>query len=166
MLFAGALVGALGAAVGVVLGIAVARAGLATFGADLGAGYFRGIAPQLAVHPLEVATFFALGVAAALVATLGPAREAASVPAAVALKAGDEAPIAARRHSWVAAALAVAGCDRFAICSGCRHPKPIGSHVPSGRDWYCSDLDCKLLAQRRYQRRRRARIRAESQSSV
>ena len=106
-LFAGGLVGTLGAALGVALGIVVARAGLAAFGADLGAGYFRGIAPQLAVHPLEVVTFFALGVAAALVATLGPAREAASVPAAVALKAGDEAPIAARRHGWVALVLAI-----------------------------------------------------------
>jgi putative ABC transport system permease protein len=108
-LFSGGLVGVLGAAVGVVLGIVVARAGLAAFGADLGAGYFRGLAPQLAVKPLEVITFFLLGVAAALVATLGPAREAASVPAATALKAGDEAPLAARRQGWVAVLLAIAG---------------------------------------------------------
>jgi putative ABC transport system permease protein len=107
-LFSGGLVGVLGAAVGVVLGIVVARAGLAAFGADLGAGYFRGLAPQLAVKPLEVITFFLLGVAAALVATLGPAREAASVPAATALKAGDEAPLAARRQGWVAVVLASA----------------------------------------------------------
>jgi putative ABC transport system permease protein len=107
-LLSGAIVGTLGAAIGVVIGIVVARAGLAAFGADLGAGYFRGIAPQLAVHPLEVVAFFLLGVAAALVATLGPAREAASVPAAAALKAGDEAPLAARRQGWVALVLAVA----------------------------------------------------------
>jgi putative ABC transport system permease protein len=107
-LLSGGIVGTLGAAIGVVLGIVVARAGLAAFGADLGAGYFRGIAPQLAVHPLEVVAFFLLGVAAALVATLGPAREAASVPAAAALKAGDEAPMAARRQGWVALVLAVA----------------------------------------------------------
>ena len=107
-LLSGGLVGVLGAALGVVLGIFVARAGLAAFGADLGAGYFRGVAPQLAVGPVEVLVFFALGVAAALVATLGPAREAASVPAAAALKAGDEAPLAARRHGWIAALLALA----------------------------------------------------------
>ena len=93
-LLSGALVGTLGAALGIVLGIVVARAGLAAFGADLGAGYFRGVAPQLAVHPVETIVFFLLGVAAAVVATLGPAREAASVPAAAALKAGDEAPLA------------------------------------------------------------------------
>jgi putative ABC transport system permease protein len=107
-LLSGAVVGTLGAAAGVVIGIAVARAGLAAFGADLGAGYFRGIAPQLAVHPAEVFVFFALGVAAALVATLGPAREAAAVPAAAALKAGDEAPVAARRQGRIAVVLALA----------------------------------------------------------
>jgi putative ABC transport system permease protein len=107
-LLSGAVVGTLGAAAGVVIGIAVARAGLAAFGADLGAGYFRGIAPQLAVHPAEVFVFFALGVAAALVATLGPAREAAAVPAAAALKAGDEAPVAARRQGRIAVVLSLA----------------------------------------------------------
>ena len=48
-LLAGTIVGVLGAAVGVVLGALVARAGLAAFGADLGAGYFRGVAPALNV---------------------------------------------------------------------------------------------------------------------
>jgi putative ABC transport system permease protein len=107
-LLSGGLVGVVGAALGVALGIAIARAGLAAFGADLGAGYFRGIAPELTVHPAETLAFLALGVAAAIVATLGPAREAASVPAAAALKAGDEAPLAARRHGRVALALLVA----------------------------------------------------------
>ncbi|MCM2313379.1 MAG: ABC transporter permease, partial [Steroidobacteraceae bacterium] len=107
-LLAGGIVGALGAALGVVLGIVVARAGLAAFGADLGAGYFRGIAPTLAVHPLEAGSFLLLGVAAALIATLGPAREAAAVPAAAALKAGDEAPLAARRQGRIALVLVVA----------------------------------------------------------
>jgi putative ABC transport system permease protein len=96
-LLSGAIVGVLGAGLGIAVGIVVARAGLAAFGADLGAGYFRGVAPPLAVHPLETVVFFLLGVGAAIAATLGPAREAASVPAASALKAGDEAPIAARR---------------------------------------------------------------------
>jgi putative ABC transport system permease protein len=114
-LFSGGLVGTLGSALGIVLGVAVARAGLAAFGADLGAGYFRGIAPQLAVHPLETLVFFVLGVGAALLATLGPAREAASVPAAAALKAGDEAPLAARRHGRVALVLAVAACGALLL---------------------------------------------------
>jgi putative ABC transport system permease protein len=114
-LLSGALVGVAGAALGVALGIVVARAGLAAFGADLGAGYFRGIAPSLVVHPLEVLVFLGLGVAAAIVATLGPAREAASVPAAAALKAGDEAPLAARRHGWIALGFVVAALAALAL---------------------------------------------------
>jgi putative ABC transport system permease protein len=114
-LLAGALVGTLGAALGVVLGAIVARAGLAAFGADLGAGYFRGVAPALDVHAVEYMVFFALGTAAALVATYGPAREAASVPAAAALKSGDEAPVAARRHGRIAAGLLAAGLVALAL---------------------------------------------------
>jgi len=114
-LVAGGLVGVAGAALGVVLGIAVARAGLAAFGADLGAGYFRGLAPELTVRPVETAVFLALGVAAAIAATLGPAREAASVPAAAALKAGDEAPLAARRHGWIALAFVIAAGAALAL---------------------------------------------------
>ena len=114
-LLAGTIVGALGAAVGVVLGALVARAGLASFGADLGAGYFRGVAPALNVSVGEYLTFFLLGTGAALVATFGPAREAASVPAAAALKAGDEAPMAARTHGRIALALFVAGILALAL---------------------------------------------------
>ncbi len=114
-LLSGALVGALGAAVGVLLGAAVARAGLAAFGADLGAGYFRGVAPALNVSAGEYLVFFLLGAGAALVATFGPAREAASVPAAAALKAGDEAPMAARTHGRIALALFVAGVLALAL---------------------------------------------------
>jgi putative ABC transport system permease protein len=104
-LVAGALVGAMGAVAGVALGALIARAGLAAFGADLGAGYFRGAAPVLDVRALECMLFLLLGIGAALVATFGPARVAASVPAAAALKSGDESPPAARGHVYVAAGL-------------------------------------------------------------
>lgn len=114
-LLSGGIVGVAGAALGVVIGIVVARAGLAAFGADLGAGYFRGLAPRLDVQPAECVAFFVLGVAAAIAATLGPAREAASVPAAAALRAGDEAPIPARRHEAVAILLAAAGLVALAV---------------------------------------------------
>jgi putative ABC transport system permease protein len=108
-LLSGTLVGAAGAALGVLLGALVARAGLAAFGTDLGAGYFRGVAPALEVQPGEYLVFLLLGVGAALLATLAPAREAASVPAAAALKAGDEAPLQARRHARLALAFIAAG---------------------------------------------------------
>ena len=114
-LLAGTIVGVLGAALGVVIGALVARAGLAAFGADLGAGYFRGAAPALDITVAEYVVFFALGVGAALVATFGPAREAASVPAAAALKAGDEAPLAARTHGRIAALFFVGGLVALAL---------------------------------------------------
>src|SRR4030095_13552122 len=101
-LLSGKIVGVLGAALGVVLGALAARAGLAAFGADLGAGYFKNMTPQLDIRWVEYGVFFMLGVVAAVVATLAPAREAASVPAAAALKAGDEAPIPARLHGRIA----------------------------------------------------------------
>ncbi len=65
-----------------------------------------------------------LGVGAAIVATLGPAYEAASVPAAAALKAGDEAPVPARRHSYVALALLVAAVGALFV------PAPDGIALP------------------------------------
>jgi len=114
-LASGAIVGIAGSALGLTLGIIVARAGLEAFGADLGAGYFRGVAPQLAVEPAETAVFFMLGVVAAVAATLGPAREAASVPAATALKAGDEAPLAARRHGMLALGFVVAAASALLL---------------------------------------------------
>ncbi len=114
-LTAGALVGAAGAALGLALGVFVARVGLAAFGTDLGAGYFRGVAPRLEVQPLEFAAFFVLGMLAALLATYGPAREAAAVPAAAALKAGDEAPATARRHGRMALGLLAASVASLAL---------------------------------------------------
>ncbi len=123
-LLSGAIVGTLGSAAGIALGIVVARAGLAAFGADLGAGYFTGIAPQLDVSALEATVFFLLGVGAAIVATLGPAHEAASVPAAAALKAGDEAPMVPRRHGYVALALLLAAVASLFL------PAPEGIALP------------------------------------
>ena len=88
-LLGGTIVGVAGAALGIVLGIVAARAGLAAFGADLGAGYFRGLAPPLAVPPLDCAAFFVLGVLASVGGSIAPARAAASVSPAVALRSGE-----------------------------------------------------------------------------
>jgi putative ABC transport system permease protein len=91
-LLGGAIVGVAGAALGIVLGIVAARAGLAAFGADLGAGYFRGLTPSLAVPPLDCLVFFILGILASIGGSVAPAREAASVSPAVALRAGNIGP--------------------------------------------------------------------------
>jgi putative ABC transport system permease protein len=100
-----AIIGTVGALLGIVLGIAAARFGLAAIGGDLGAGYFRGLAAQFEVHGAEIAAFWVLGVTVAIVGALRPAVEAARVPTAAALKAGDVASRELRTHGRVVAVL-------------------------------------------------------------
>jgi putative ABC transport system permease protein len=90
LLVEGALIGMLGAALGVLLGYTLARYALALVGADLGAGYFRGIAASLEAEPETLAWFASLGVLFALLGAAAPAWEAARRPPARALRAGDE----------------------------------------------------------------------------
>ena len=101
----GAIVGGAGALCGVGLGILIADLGLNAFGADLGAGYFRGIAPALKVDWLDAGVFFLLGTAAAIAGTHRPAIAAARVPAALALKAGDLEDPAVRGNTIAGLAL-------------------------------------------------------------
>jgi putative ABC transport system permease protein len=89
LLMSGAIVGFCGALLGIVLGIGVAGWGLSTLGGDLGAGFFRGVMSQLEIEPFEIAGFCVLGCGVALAGTLRPALEAARIPTAAALKAGD-----------------------------------------------------------------------------
>jgi putative ABC transport system permease protein len=95
----GALIGACGATLGVVAGYAIARTAVRVAGSDLGAGFFRGVLPSIRIDPWVLATFFALGVAAALLGSVVPAREAARAAPARALKAGDEETALARLRS-------------------------------------------------------------------
>jgi putative ABC transport system permease protein len=96
----GALIGVLGALIGIAVGYALASALLRTFGADLGAGYFRGDAPTLAFSPEAAALFAALGVAAAAAGAWLPAVEAARASPAAALKAGDDETAFRGLASW------------------------------------------------------------------
>jgi putative ABC transport system permease protein len=97
----GAIVGIVGSALGLAGGFILAQAAVRIIGADFGAGYFRGIAPTLALAPLALALFFCLGVLIAMLASLVPALEAAWAPPAQALKAGDDERAFARlRPSW------------------------------------------------------------------
>src|SRR6267378_2855958 len=65
-----AAVGALGALMGIGLGYASASLVLRHFGAELGGGYFRGIAPELALDWPALVLFFVLGVFAAVLGSL------------------------------------------------------------------------------------------------
>ena len=86
----GLLVGIVGAGVGLLAGYGLADVALRRFGGDLGAGYFHGGAVGLRFQPWAAAGFFALGVAAAALGSVLPARVAARAAPAAALKnAGD-----------------------------------------------------------------------------
>ncbi len=90
LLLEGAIVGALGSLLGLLAGYVLAQVAMRAFGGDLGAGYFHGTAPNVAVDPNAAAVFGALGIATAILGALVPALEAARAVPALALKAGDE----------------------------------------------------------------------------
>ncbi len=120
LLAEGALIGAAGAALGLAAGYVIAAAVLQRFGADLGAGQFRGLHPDLHAEPWASALFFALGVVVAVAGSLAAALEAARAAPAQALKAGDEQTAFARlRPAWPGTVLIVLG----AICT---LPGPVG----------------------------------------
>jgi putative ABC transport system permease protein len=89
----GALVGLAGGLLGVALGHGLAWGLLAVLGGDLGAGYFSGLTPRLQFQPGVTALYVGLGVLAGVAGAWLPAREAATVSPAQALKAGDEAAL-------------------------------------------------------------------------
>ncbi|HUL93893.1 MAG TPA: ABC transporter permease [Burkholderiales bacterium] len=105
-----AVVGALGAAAGIALGFASARVVLRHFGAELGGGYFRGLAPEIVLDWPALMLFFVLGILAAVLGSLAPALEAAGAAPAAALKAGDEGRAFGRLHrAWPGLAVILAG---------------------------------------------------------
>src|SRR5712691_3102393 len=105
-----AVVGAVGALAGIALGHATAAIVLRRFGAELGAGYFRGLEPTLALEVPALALFFSAGVLAAVLGSLAPALEAARAGAASALKAGDEERALERlRPAWPGLVVLLAG---------------------------------------------------------
>lgn len=93
LLAEGAAVGLAGGILGTALGYALAWGALALLGGDLGAGYFSGLKPQLQFQPGMTAIYVGLGVLAGVAGAWLPAREAATVSPAQALKAGDEAAL-------------------------------------------------------------------------
>ncbi|MBE0627938.1 MAG: ABC transporter permease, partial [Burkholderiales bacterium] len=113
-------IGAAGAALGLVAGYLMAAAVPERFGADLGAGQFRGLHPDLHAEPWASALFFALGVLVAVAGSLSAALEAARAAPAQALKAGDEQTAFARlQPAWPGIALILLGLV-------CTRPGPVG----------------------------------------
>lgn len=90
VLLEGALLGMVGAVLGLAIGYLFASLALRYAGADLGAGYFRGVGPSVPIDIGAMLIFFGLGVAAAVSGSVVPAREAGAAKPARALRAGDE----------------------------------------------------------------------------
>jgi len=85
-----ALLGVLGSLLGLGLGYLLAAAALHFLGADLGAGFFPGVAPRLHLDPLAAVLYFLLGTGVTILGGLVPAWEAARTHPAPALKSGSE----------------------------------------------------------------------------
>ncbi len=114
----GVLIGMVGSALGVALGWVMANAALKFMGADLGAGYFRGLSASLSVDWSALAALFALGVAFAAAGAAIPAWEAARRAPALALKAGDAEDALQPQHSlrnngWAFALIVLGGALTF-----------------------------------------------------
>ncbi len=110
LLAEGALIGVAGAALGLLAGYLIAALVLARFGADLGAGQFRGLHPELRADPWASALFFLIGVLVAATGSFAAALDAARAAPAQALKAGDEQAAFARlQPAWPGIALIVLG---------------------------------------------------------
>lgn len=104
------LLGVIGAALGIALGYALAIVAVRAFGADLGAGAFRGVFPDVRFSPLPALGYFAGGVGVAVLGAWLPARDAAASPPARALKAGDEQAMFARAsRAWPGVLLLACG---------------------------------------------------------
>jgi putative ABC transport system permease protein len=90
ILIEGLCLGVAGSAIGIAAGYGMAAAALHFMGADLGAGFFSGVRPEVHFTPMAAAIYFALGVAVALLGCAAPALDAALAKPAVALKSGTE----------------------------------------------------------------------------
>jgi putative ABC transport system permease protein len=103
-------VGLLGSALGLALGWGLAKLALRLTGADLGAGYFQGVSPELVFDWRMALAYLAAGSAIALAGAALPALDAARRPPARALKAGDEqAMFGSLASAWPGLALLAAG---------------------------------------------------------
>ncbi|HUN70629.1 MAG TPA: FtsX-like permease family protein [Burkholderiales bacterium] len=103
------MLGVAGGLLGVGAGYALAALAVRLGGADLGAGFFRGVTPEIAFPPLDAALFALGGVAVALAGALLPALDAAGSAPAQALKAGDEQRMFARAATLWPGIAALAG---------------------------------------------------------
>ncbi len=89
LLAEGVVLGLIGGGLGVALGHALAAGAFRLVGGDLGAGFFRGLAPESSFDPVLSLGYLLLGVLAGAAGTWLPAREAGRVAPARALRAEE-----------------------------------------------------------------------------
>ncbi len=128
LLAEGAMVGLAGGVFGVMLGHGLAWGALALLGGDLGAGYFSGLQPTLKFQPQMIMIYVVLGLLAGIAGAWLPAREAATVSPAQALKAGDEAALlGGHGHPWLGFGLLLASLAACAIPA--QDGLPVGGYL-------------------------------------
>lgn len=116
LLSEGAAVGLIGGVFGVALGHLLAAGAFQLVGGDLGAGFFRGLRPELQFDAWLGLGYLLLGVLAGVAGTWLPARAAARVPPARALRAGEgeraglPQSAARLRHAGALLTLALLAC--------------------------------------------------------
>lgn len=108
VLWESAAIGLFGSALGLGVGTGLAAAALKLLAGDLGGGYFPGIAPHLQWSPWAALGYGALGVVAAIVGGLLPARAAQQLAPAQALKGLGDAT-QGQTHPWFGPLLLIAG---------------------------------------------------------
>ena len=96
--------GCVGSAAGIALGTALAALALRLLGGDLGGGYFAGVSPTLQWSGWAAGLYGALGVVAALVGGLWPARQAQRLALAQTLKGLGNTAATGRSH-WLSGSL-------------------------------------------------------------
>lgn len=110
-----ALLGLIGSALGVALGTGLAATALRLLGGDLGGGYFSGVAPSLHWSTPAALLYGALGVVAALAGGWWPARAAAAMAPALALKGlGASGRVSRRSHRLALGLMALAAALAWA----------------------------------------------------
>jgi putative ABC transport system permease protein len=110
ILFEAGALGAAGGLLGVAVGYVLALGAVRYAGADLGAGQFRAIAPNIEITFLPLLVYIAAGMFVALAGAFLPALDASRAPPAQALRAGDEQRMFRRvARAWPGVAFIIAG---------------------------------------------------------